>query len=184
MKSFSHMKIVAIISILIISYSCYSQTNTYNSKNAEKIGCNIYNEESFDTVFIMNGNSYNLICKTECNDDYTVPDTSRLGFIKLYQDRLFRFTLKSAVVDTQFIVTKELIKNQYKSHSVYLRSLLVYPRIESIDTVRKTILISAAFMYPSGLDGTDFCDDVTFYMDLNGKITLNKIKYYEPPGMD
>jgi len=169
------MRIIKLISILLISFPSFGQT---------KIDCNIFKEESFDISFKMDSIKYRLVCQTKCDDEHTVPDTSRLGFVNLYQDRFFKFTLKSAVIDTQFIVKKEIIKNQYNHHSTYLKSLLVYPKVLSIDYVNKRILIGATFLFPSGLEGTDFCDFITFYVYLNGKVSLKEIEYYKEPGID
>ena len=132
------MRIIILIPILFISLTCFSQT---------KIDCNIFKEESFDISFKMDAIKYRLVCQTECDDEHTVPDTSRLGFVNLYQDRLFKFTLKSAEIDTQFIVEKELIKNQYNHRSTYLKSLIAYPKVLSIDNVNKRILIGATFLF-------------------------------------
>jgi hypothetical protein len=185
------MKPLAFMSVLLITLFTLSYSQTKNDSRPKvsnqairKIECNIFKDESFDSTFIMNGNIIRLRCTTECQGDYSVPDTINESVVDLYQNRLFRFKLKSSEIDTQFVVTKEIIKEIYKDRNVYIKSLLVYPRIESIDTLNKTILIHAAFMYPRGLGGTDFFDDVLFDVTSKGKLVFKEILEYQEPGWD
>jgi hypothetical protein len=185
------MKSLSLFSFLILAMLCLccnqtkkisdSKSTKYQTK---KISCNIFTEESFDSTFKFKGDGTTLKCKTECFNDYVVPDTINDSIIELYQERLFRFSLKNSIVDTQFVVTKELIKDKYSDRNVYNKSLLVYPRIEHIDTLKNTILIHSEFMYPSGLEGTDFFESILFEINLRGQVTLKEIKEYEEPGMD
>jgi hypothetical protein len=183
------MKTLAFMTALLITLFTLSYSQTKNdsspkvsNRTIRKIECNIFKDESFDSTFIMNGNKIRLSCNTECQGDYSVPDTINESVVELFQNRLFRFKLKGSTIDTQFVVTKEIIKEIYKDRNVYIKSLLVYPRIESIDTLNKTILIQAAFMYPRGLGGTDFFEDVLFEITSKGKVVFKELIYYQQPG--
>jgi hypothetical protein len=185
MRSLSFLSIT-LLGIIILCCKPTRTTNDVKQSNyiAKKIDCNVFHEESFDSTFSINGENIRLICKTECLNDFIVPDTINDSIINLYQDRLFKFTLKNYVVDTQFVVTKELIKDKYPDINVYLKSLLVYPRIDSIDTAKNAIIIHSAFMYPNGLEGTDFFESVLFEISARGKVKLIEIQDYEEPGLD
>ena len=185
MKSITLMSVLLML-LFTLTYSQIVKTNNTNVSNyrINKIECDIAKNESFDSTFLLSGNKIRLRCNTECFGDYSVPDTINESVVDLYQNRLFRFKLTSSLIDTQFIVTKKIIKNIYKDRIVYTKSLLVLPMIEKIDTINNTILIHAAFMYPQGMGGTDFFEDVFFDISVEGKVEFKKLILYQEPGLN
>jgi hypothetical protein len=183
-----HIPLISIIALALFSFCC-SQTKKNSqplSSNyiTKEIECNIFEEESFDSTFMVNGEETRLKCSTECFEKYSVPDTINDSIVEIYQDRLFRFSLKNSLVDTQFVVSKELIKNYYGDQNTYLKSLLVLPSIENIDTLNNSVLIHSAFMFPSGLGGSDFFEDVLFEITSRGKVIFKEIKEYKDTGFN
>jgi hypothetical protein len=151
----------------------------YLSKNVE---CTVQNGEFFDTTFILNSTNVRLKCMTNCLKNFSVYDTL-YNEIDVYQDRYFKFSLKGQKTDTQFVVTKQLIKKSYEDNLKYKNSVLAFPHIEKIDPVNNLILINAAFLYPRGMGGTDFFDEILFEISMAGRVKLKKIIPYKPPEM-
>jgi len=178
------MKWILFLSITLFSFGCHSNNENKKSKfSIIKIKGIPTKEESFDTTFRFNSDSMRLKCLTKCDENFSISDTINDSIVNLYQDRFFEFVLQNNSKDFQFKVTKDLIKDHY-SDSTFRKSVLVYPSIDSIDTVKKTIIIRSAFMYPSGMGGTDFFETVLFEISANGKVKLNKVIPYQQPGMD
>jgi len=180
------------ICFLIILSFCFSCNNNRTAETGfrtvrcvnQKVGCDIQKDESFDTTIIINNSKVRLKCITECFNEFTIFDTINDSLVKLYQDRLFKFTIRSQQIEKEIIVTKKLIKKEYTDILTYEKSLMVYPRFEKIDTANNSLMIHAAFMYPRGLLGTDFYDDVFFELTLDGKVIFIKIVPYQAPGPD
>lgn len=179
------MKWILFLPIMLFLFGCNSnkigtKRSNYSINEIEGIPTK---EESFDTMLRFNGDSIRLKCLTKCEKKFSISDTINDSTVNLYQDRYFEFELQNNSKEIQFKVTKNLIKDHYND-STFRKSLLVYPSIDLIDTVKKTINIRSAFMYPSGLGGTDFFETVLFEISLDGKVKLIKVIPYQQPGMD
>ena len=142
--------------------------------------------ELFDSTFIMKGNKVRLSCYTECFTDFSIADTINDSIINLYQDRFIKFELKSNQLDTQIVVTKEIIKDIYNNNSTYKRSVLAFPRIEKISSSTNSVLIHAMFLYPGSLDATNFLEEIIFEITAKGNVSFNKVILppEEPSGLN
>jgi hypothetical protein len=178
------MKWIVLLSIVLLVFGCHTNNEIRKSKySLVKINDIPTKEESFDTTLRFQSDSIRLKCVTKCEADFSVSDTINDSIVNLYQDRYFEFVLQHNSKKIQFNVTKNLIKDHYND-STFRKSVLVYPAVDSIDTVRKTIIIRSAFMYPSGLGGTDFFETILFEISPDGNVKLNKVIPYQDPGFD
>jgi hypothetical protein len=160
--------------------STHGKTNNLITRKAE---CYISPNESFDSTFVINGEPNRLQCITECFGDYIVNDTINDSTIVLYRNRIFNFKLKNNEIDTQLVVTKDLIKEPYGVNSTFRNSVISFPKINAIDSENNSILMSLYFLYPIGLEGTDFFETIIFEITLKGKVNFKKIIPYEEPGV-
>lgn len=166
-----------LVYFLVLSLFCFSCNNKktierkYRFQKIEYVKQN----ESFDSIFIMNGNKVRLTCNTECFNDFSIADTINDSTINLYQDRFLKFVLTSNEIDTQIVVTKEIIKNIYNDNSTYKNSVLALPRIEKINSTNNCILIHSLFLYPSSLVGTNFLEEIRFEITMKGKVSFNEV---------
>lgn len=160
--------------LLLFCYSCNKKETTNKKYSFQKIEYKKQNE-SFDSTFIMNSNKVRLTCNTECLNDFSIADTINDSTINLYQDRFLKFVLTSNEIDTQIVVTKEIIKDIYNSNSTYKSSVLAFPRIEKINFNNNSILIHSLFLYPSSLIGTNFLEEISFEITLKGKVSFNEV---------
>jgi len=174
------MKTIIFVLVLLLFYcSCSNQKKENRKKYSfQKIEYKKQNE-SFDSTFVMNGNKVRLTCNTECFNDFPIADTINDSTIYLYQDRFLKFMLKSNKIDTQIIVTKEIIRNIYNNNLTYNNSVLANPRIEKIDTDANFFLIHSLFLYPFSLDGTNYLEEIIFKLSLEGKVT--SVEVLAPP---
>lgn len=132
-------------------------------------------DESFDSTFILKGDKIRLSCYTESFIDFSIADTINDSIVNLYQDRFLNFSLSSNKIDTQIVVTKEIIKNIYNDNSTYKSSVLAFPRIEKINATNNSVLIHSLFLYPSSLDGTNFLEEITFEINMKGKVFFKEV---------
>jgi hypothetical protein len=175
-----------IISIISFCLSCSNNKSALKQSpksnvNVQKGECYISPNESFDSLFIINGNQTRLKCITECYGEFIVNDTINDSTIVQYRNRRFIFTLKNQKIDTQIVVTKDLVKEVYENEFTFKNSVIASPRIDSIDALNNSILLSSFFLYPHGLAGTDFFETILFEITLNGKVNFKKIIPYEEP---
>lgn len=166
--------LICLMTVIIFCFSCTKKT-TLKKYKFQKITCTVKKYESFDSTFFVNQNKIRLLCNTECFNDYSISDTINDSIINLYQDRFFKFSIMSNNVDTQIVVSKTIIKNIYNNNSTYNNSVLALPRIEKIYKATHSILIHSLFVYPRGLDGTNFLEEITFELSMKGKITSVKV---------
>lgn len=180
-------RIIIPLIILASVYTCNRKDKTQCIENKQsqytihKIACIISDEESFDTTFTIKNDKYHLSCQTECFKEYSINDTINDSTINAYQNRFLRFHLKNNETDTVFIITKDLIRLKYDDNATYNQSILVLLKLKSIDYAHESIRISTAFMYPIGLEGTDFFEEVLFDIQSDGKVVLKDIIDYENP---
>ncbi|HEY4788575.1 MAG TPA: hypothetical protein VIH57_21140 [Bacteroidales bacterium] len=179
------MKQILFSLAIIVMFGC---GNSKISKNKSKfsiheIKSEITKEESFDTILRLKGGKIRFQCYTKCDDPYSVSDTINDSTINLYQNRYFDIKLQNDSTKTKLKITKELIKEVY-GDMTFKKSLLVYPSIDSLDTIKNIIKFKALFMYPGGLGGTDFFETIIFDISLNGKVKFDKIIHYEQPEID
>lgn len=160
--------------LLLFCYSCNKKETTNKKYSFQKIEYKTH-DESFDSTFIVNGNKVRLSCITECFNDFSIADTINDSIINLYHDRFLKFALKSNKIDTQIVVTKEIIKNIYNDNSTYRSSVLAFPRIEKSNFSNNSVLIHTMFLYPSSLDGTNFLEEIIFEITAEGKVSFNKV---------
>lgn len=170
--------------LLVFCFSCIKKKSTDKKRVSDNYNSLKYSfrkieynkqDESFDSTFIMNGHKVRLSCNTECFNDFSIADTINDTIINLYKDRFLKFTLKNYKIDTQIVVTKEIIKNIYNDNSTYKSSVLAFPRIEKIDRTNNSILIHTMFLYPSSLNGTNFLEEIIFEVAAEGKVSLHKV---------
>ncbi len=166
--------LIYVLVSLLFCFSCINKKTTEKKYSFRKIEYKKQNE-SFDSTFIMNGNKVRLSCITECFNDFSIADTINDSIIKLYQDRFLKFALKSNKIDTQIVVTKELIKDIYNDNSTYKSSVLAFPRIEKISSTNNSIFIHSLFLYPGSLVGTNFLEEISFEITLKGKVLFNEV---------
>lgn len=140
----------------------------------QEIECKKY-DESFDSTFVVNGNKVRLVCNTECFNDCTIADTINDSIINLYPDRFLKFELKSNTIDTQFVVTKQIIKNIYHDNSTYRSSVLAFPRIEKINSAGNSVLIHTMFLCPGSFDATNFLEEIVLEITAEAKVSVHKI---------
>jgi len=164
--------------LLLLGFSCTGKkaTNDYKSLkySFQKIEYKKHNE-SFDSTFILEGNHVRLLCNTECFNDFSIADTINDSIINLYQDRFLKFELTSNKIDTQIVVTKEIIKNIYNDNSTYKSSVLAFPRIEKINFATNSVLVHTMFLYPGSLDATNFLEEIILEITAEGKVSFNKV---------
>jgi len=169
MKAFIYVLVV-----LVFCFSCTNKKKTDKKYSFQKIEYQKQNE-SFDSTFVMNGNKVRLTCTAECFNDFSIADTINDSTINLYQDRFLKFVLTSNKIDTQIVVTKEIIKDLYDSNSTYRSSVLAFPRIEKINSDTSSVLVHALFLYPGSLIGTNFLEEISFEITLKGKVSFPKV---------
>lgn len=139
-----------------------------------EIECKKYNE-SFDSTFVVNGNRIRLTCNTECFNDYTIADTINDSIVNLYPDRFLKFELKSNTIDTQFVVTKQIVKNIYNDNSTYRSSVLAFPRLEKINPAGNSVFIRTMFLFPSSFDATNFLEEIVLEITAEAKVSVYKV---------
>lgn len=164
--------------LLLFCFSCNQKKKTDKKYSFQKIEYKKQNE-SFDSIFVMNGNKVRLTCNTECFNDFSILDTINDSTINLYQDRFLKFVLTCNELDTQIVVSKEIIKDIYNNNSTYKSSVLAFPQIEKINFNNNSILIHSLFLYPSSLVGTNFLEEISFEITIKGKVSLNEV--HMPP---
>lgn len=164
--------------MLFVCWSCNQKKKTGPTYSVQKMEYKKQNE-SFDSTFVMNGNKVRLTGRIECLNDFSIADTINDSTVNLYQDRFLKFEIVSNEVDTQIVVTKEIIKDLYHNNSTYKSSVLAFPRMEKIDAANHSVLIHCLFLYPGSLMGTNFLEEISFEMTLKGEVTL--IEILRPP---
>ncbi|MDP3444483.1 MAG: hypothetical protein Q8T08_16615 [Ignavibacteria bacterium] len=166
--------LIYVLVLLLFCFSCNQKKKTDKKYSFQKIEYKKQNE-SFDSTFIVNGNKVRLTCNTECFNDFSIADTINDSTINLYQDRFLKFVLTSNVIDTQIVVSKEIIKDIYNNNSTFKSSVLAFPRIEKINYNNNSIEIHSLFLFPSGLIGTNFLEEISFEISLKGKVSFNEV---------
>jgi len=167
--------LIFVLVLLLFCFSCSNQKKKTDKKYSfQKIEYKKQNE-SFDSTFVMNGNKVRLTCNTECFNDFSIADTINDSTINLYQDRFLKFVLTSNDIDTQIVVSKEIIEDIYNNNSTYKSSVLAFPRIEKINSNNNSILIHSLFLYPSSLVGTNFLEEISFEITMKGKVSFNEV---------
>lgn len=160
--------------LFLFCFSCNNKKTLDKKYSFQKIEYKKQNE-SFDSTFIMKGNKIRLSCNTECFNDFSIADTINDSTINLFQDRFLKFVLTSNEIDTQIVVTKEIIKDIYNNNLTYKSSVLAFPRIEKINSNNNSILIHSLFLFPSCLVGTNFLEEISFEITMKGKVSFKEV---------
>lgn len=178
-------KLINILVLLFVCFSCGQKVKTVRKYSFQKIEY-IAQNESFDSTFVLNGGKVRLTGATACFSDFSIVDTINDSTINLYQDRFLKFVLTSNEIDTQVVVSKEIIKDLYNNNSTYKSSVLAFPRIGKINPEDNSILIQAFFLYPNSLLGTNFLEELRFEMTMNGKVSFKEVVMppEEPDSLD
>lgn len=164
--------------LALLGFSCARQKSQSVKYSFQKMEYKKLNE-SFDSTFVLKGDTVRLVCTTECFNDFSIPDTVNGSMINLYQDRFLKFELTSNKIDTQIVVTKEIIKNLYHDNSTYKSSVLAFPRIEKVNAATNSVLIHTLFLYPGSLDATNFMEEIIFEITAKGKVSFTEV--IQPP---
>lgn len=183
------------LALALLGFSCNKKNTADRKREADNYKSAKYSfqkieykkqAESFDSTFILKGNKVRLLGRTECFTDFSIADTINDSIINLYQDRFIKFELKSNQIDTQIVVTKEIIKDLYNNNSTYKQSVLAFPRIETVSSFTNSILIHTMFLYPGSLDATNFLEEIIFEITAEGNVSFNKVILppEEPSGMN
>lgn len=174
---------IFLLALTLVCFGC-GRKNETNKKNSlqeiekkyssQKIEYKKLNE-SFDTTLVVNGKMVRLAGTTGCFDDFSIADTINDSTINLYQDRFLKFALTSNEIDTQIVVSKEIIRNLYNDNATYKKSVLAFPRIEKINSGNNSILVHSLFLYPGTLDGTNFLEEISFEISTKGKVSFKEV---------
>jgi hypothetical protein len=174
--------------LLLLTLGCRDNPGEKNIVSSKYVilqeECEPEPNESFDTSVRFNNEMFRLKCVTECSKDFPLRDTLHDSIIRLYHDRSLKFHLAGPGTDTQFVFSREDIKNVKGYKLGYENSTIALIGIDSIDTARNTFVIRVAHLYPDGLGGTDFFDDIYLDINLKGRISVRRIVPYTEPGME